>query len=215
MNAMSTDAFPTPQFTPVVGQPAWDVALLYPMQGAWSEEDYLRIALHENILIEFSKGCVEVLPMPTIEHQLIVKFLQLALDGIVAPRGLGTVLFAPLPVWLLPKEYREPDLIFNFKDSHLSRDKRYYEGADLVMEVVSDDNRSRERDYEKKRSDYASAGIREYWIVDPAQKRVTVLTLVGGSYVEHSAVGQQGVAASKLLDGFTVDVAALFEAGRP
>ncbi len=211
---MSSIPFPQPRFTPVVGQPAWDVALLYPVQGAWSEEDYLDIALTQNWLVEYSKGCVEFLPMPTIEHQLIVKFLLKALDAFVDPQKLGTVLFAPLPVWLGPKEYREPDLIFNFAEHHARRTKKYYERADLVMEVVSDDKRSHERDYEAKRQDYAAAGINEYWIVDPQENRVTVLALKDGQYIEHGAFGMGEHASSKLLDGFTVGVDAVFAAAR-
>lgn len=210
---MSPIPFPTPQFAPVPGQPAWDVALLYPLQGAWSEEDYLRIALHENILIEYSSGCVEVLPMPTVEHQLIVKFMLKALDSFVEPKNLGTVLFAPLPVWLMPKEYREPDLIFNFAENHAKRSKDYYEWADLVMEVVSGSSRDRVRDYEEKRRDYAAAGIREYWIVDPAEKRVTVLALADGAYAEHGVFETGQTASSKLLAGFCVEVAEVFAAG--
>lgn len=211
---MSTADFPTPQFAPVVGQPAWDVALLYPVQGAWSEDDYLRIALNENFPIEFSNGCVEVLPMPTIEHQLILKFLLRSLDDFVMGRSLGVVLFAPLPVWLMPKEYREPDIIFNFAEHHARNTKQYYEHADLVMEVVSNDKRSHERDYQDKRRDYAKAGIREYWIVDPKEQRVTVLMLEKDAYVEHAAIQGAGVAPSRLLEGFSLDIAAVFAAGK-
>ncbi len=211
---MSTDVFPTPQFAPVVGEPAWDVALLYPLQGGWSEEAYLDITLSQNWLIEYSDGCIEVLPMPTIEHQLIVKFLLKALEAFTEPRNLGTVLFAPLPVWLMPKEYREPDLIFNFGDSHIASNRKYYEGADLVMEIVSSDDRSQTRDYEIKRQDYAKAGIREYWIVDPQQQRVTVLALDGAEYSEHNVLQASGQATSKLLDGFEIEVAAIFQAGK-
>jgi Uma2 family endonuclease len=210
---MSTDAFPTPQHPPVIGQPAWDVALLYPLQGGWSEDDYLSIALNDNLL-EYSDGCVEVLPFPTIEHQLILKFLLTSLDAFVEPRRLGVVLFAPLPVWLVPKEYREPDLIFNFAENHAQRAKPYYEHADLVMEVVSDDKRSHQRDYEEKRRDYAVAGIREYWIVDPQENRVTVLGLEANTYVEHFVGGPGSEASSKLLDGFAVSVDAIFTAGK-
>ncbi len=207
-------AIPTPQFTPVVGEPAWDMALLYPLQGAWSEEDYLRIAYGENILIEYTNGCVEVLPMPTFEHQLILRFLMDALRAFVEPKNLGMVLFAPIPVWLLAKEYREPDLIFTFTGAHISANRKHYEGADLVMEIVSDDKRSHARDYEEKRRDYAKAGILEYWIVDPRQQLVTVLALEDGVYVEHGVTTGNGAASSKLLDGFSLDVAAVFAAGK-
>jgi Uma2 family endonuclease len=43
----------------------------------------------------------------------------------------------------------------------------YWEGADLVMEVVSSHDEDRRRDLVVKREEYARAGIAEYWIVDP------------------------------------------------
>lgn len=210
---MSTLPFPSPQFAPpVVGEPVWDMALLYPVQGSWSEEQYLSVAFSENWLIEYTDGCVEILPMPTIKHQLIVRFFMDMLRAFVDPQKLGMVLFAPLPVKLRIKAYREPDLIFNFADNHTKRAKKYYDLADLVVEVVSDDARSRQRDYEEKRADYAKAGIREYWVVDPREERVTVFALNGSEYVEHAVVQSAGLATSKLLEGFSIDVAALFAA---
>jgi Uma2 family endonuclease len=211
---MSTDWLSAPPTSPIIGEPAWDIARLYPVQGAWSEQDYLSIALHENWLIEYTDGCVEVLPMPTIEHQLIVKFLLMLLESFTGPRKLGVVLFAPLPVKTFAKKYREPDLIFNFTENHAKRQKEYYETADLVMEVVSADKTSRQRDYEKKRKDYAEAGIREYWIVDPHDERITVLVLEAGRYMEHGVFGIGAQASSRLLDGFVVDVHAVFAAAK-
>lgn len=52
----------------------------------------------------------------------------------------------------------------------------------LVIEVVSPDEPA--RDYRHKRSEYAVRGIPEYWIVDPIQQKVTILTLVEGFYDE-------------------------------
>src|SRR6266446_1158638 len=77
------------------GGPAWEVALLFPPQGEWREEEYL--ALDTNQLVEFSDGCIEVLPMATILHQLIVRFLSRLLETFVAARAEGEVLVAPLP----------------------------------------------------------------------------------------------------------------------
>lgn len=211
---MSTAPLPIPQSTPVVGEPAWDIALLYPLQGGWSEEDYLSLTLSQNWLVEYTEGCVEVLPMPTIEHQLIVKFLLKSLEAYIEPKNLGVVLFAPLPLWLGPKTYREPDLIFNFAENHEKSDKPYYESADLVMEVVSEDARSRERDYQSKRTEYAKAGIAEYWIVDPQEKSVVVLRLQGPQYAEHGVFNSGDRATSLLLTGFGVDVDAVFAAAK-
>jgi Uma2 family endonuclease len=116
------------------GEPPWEVAFLFPAQGHWSEEEYL--ALDTNRLVELSNGCLEVLPMPLLAHQLILKFLYDALNGFVTAAGAGTVLFAPLPVWLWSGTYREPDLIF-LRPGRVKR-RGQPEGADLVMEVVSE-----------------------------------------------------------------------------
>src|SRR5215468_3237617 len=60
-------------------EPAWEVALLFPAQGEWSEDDYLWLTDHTRGLVELTDGHVEVLPMPTDEHQRIVLCLYRAL----------------------------------------------------------------------------------------------------------------------------------------
>ena len=54
----------------------------------------------------------------------------------------------------------------------------------LVVEVVSPGRVGRERDYERKRAQYAARGIAEYWVIDPIQQVVTVLRLEDGQYME-------------------------------
>ena len=61
----------------------------------------------------------------------------------------------------------------------------------LVVEVVSP--RQEKRDYRYKRSEYASRGILEYWIVDPMQQRLTVLEWVEGFYEETVYVGDRAI----------------------
>jgi len=194
------------------GEPAWDLALLFPMQGTWSQEEYLDLTDDINLLIEYTFGRIEVLPMPTIEHQLIVRFLMDVLRAFVEPRKLGIVLFAPTRVYVEPDKYREPDIVFNFTEHHAKSGKRYYQSADLVMEVVSDDAEGRKRDLEKKSLDYAQGGIPEYWIVDPQEKQITVLALEGQTYAAHGVFRDGQEATSKLLPGFTVNVSAVFQA---
>jgi Uma2 family endonuclease len=206
MDGNATSPRPMPE--DVGAEPAWDVARLFPEQGTWSEEEYL--ALNANRLVEFSDGHVEVLCMPTTSHQLIVAFLYQALLMFSAPRAAGTVLFAPLRVRLWPGKFREPDLVF-LSAEHSSRiGEPFWDGADLVMEVVSDDDRR--RDLETKRREYAQAGIPEYWIVDPQQSRITVLRLDGPSYVVHGDFPRGTQATSHNLPGFTLDVTAALAA---
>ena len=206
---------PSPQFSPpALGEPTWNIALLYPAQGYWDEGEYLDLALSSNQLIEYSDGFVEVLPMPTIEHQLIVRFLLDVFRAFIEPRNLGMVLFAPLPVWTRDRQYREPDLIFQFEENHAKSNRKYYKGADLVVEVVSDDKQSRARDYEQKLADYANAHIPEYWIVDPQAGTISVMTLNENRYENRGVYRAGEQASSKLLEGLNVEVSSVFAAAK-
>ena len=49
------------------------------LQGLWTETQYLRLTDHLRRLLEFTDGRLEVLPMPTDRHQVISRFLFLAL----------------------------------------------------------------------------------------------------------------------------------------
>ena len=182
---------------------------LTPLQGLWTEEQYLKLTDGTNCLIEFTDGEIEVLPMPTDNHQVISRFLLFALFAFVQQLG-GTVLYAPLRVQIRPGTYREPDILLMRDARDPRRQNRYWLGADLVVEIVSLDNP--ERDTVTKRADYAAAGISEYWIVNPEEETVTVLTLAGDSYADHGSFGRGMQATSALLVGFAVDVDALFDA---
>jgi Uma2 family endonuclease len=187
-------------------EPTWEIATLFPNQGQWSEGDYL--CLDTNHLVELSDGCLEVLPMPTTVHQLIVLYLYRLLDAFACP-DLGLVVTAPLRVRLWADKFREPDVVLMLKENLGRARNKYWEGADLAMEVVSADPDDRTRDLVVKPVEYARAGIREYWIVDPELKQITILTLRGKKYVvagEYKA----GTAASRLLPGFSVDVETVF-----
>lgn len=186
-------------------EPTWEIAHLFPAQGTWSEEEYL--AWNTNRLMEFSHGYVEVLPMPTQSHQLIVLGLYRALQAFVEAHRLGMVLVAPLRVRLWPGKYREPDVVFMLAEHDSRRHEQFWETPDLVMEVVSEENRY--LDLEVKRREYAQAGIPEYWVVDPAQARITILRLEGTQYALHGEFECGTQATSALLEGFAVDVMAV------
>jgi Uma2 family endonuclease len=193
---------------PDEAEPAWEVARLFPPQGEWEADDYL--ALNSNRLVELADGVLEVLPMPTTSHQLLVAYLYGLLLAFVGGRGLGTVLFAPLRVRLGRRKFREPDVVCMLAEHAGRMRDEYWEGADLVMEVVSGTDEDRRRDLQVKRREYARAGIPEYWVVDPAEQTITVLRLAGKRYAVHGAFPAGTVASSHLLPDFTVDVTAAF-----
>ena len=68
------------------------------------------------------------------------------------------------------------------------------------------------RDTVDKRLDYAEAAIPEYWIVDPQDETVTVLTLVNGEYEERGVFNKEESAACACLPDFLVVVQDIFAA---
>ena len=155
--------------------------------------------------------------MATIFHQLLADFLHSLLKTYLASAASpehrrGRALFAPLPVRLGNRRFRDPDVVYlspeRLKNLHGQPD-----GADLVIEVVSEGNENRQRDLVTKRAEYAEAGIAEYWIVDPETRSITVLTLdqsTASQYCEHGLFNVGTTATSVLLPGFAVDVSELF-----
>jgi Uma2 family endonuclease len=183
-------------------RPTWEVADFFPMQGSWSIDDYL--SLNSNWRIEFDNGVVEFLAMPTMFHEEIVAHIYGLLQAFVRPRGLGRVFFAGIRVLTVSGKFRVPDLVFMRRENASRMKDDAWEGADLVMEIVSSDDSS--RDWKKKRIEYAQAGIPEYWIIDPKRRSMTVLTLAGDKYDVYCEAKAGQKARSALLAGFKVDV---------
>lgn len=189
---------------------AWAVARIYGAQGNWSEARYLDLTDGANRHIEFTDGRLEFLPTPTEAHEALVHFLFLALYQFVSGAKLGKVYTSGIRLRVRPDKIRLPDVIFLHKVNFAARHNRLWDGADLAIEVVSDAPEDRQRDYEQKLADYAEGHVSEYWIVDPERQVVTVHNLNDGRYeiAGQFSAGQR--AASSLLEGFAIDVAALF-----
>lgn len=191
-----------------IGEPTWEVASLYPLQGEWTAEDYL--SLNTNRLIELSDGTLEVLPMPTELHQLIAFYLCNLLCNRNSSTSPGVALLAPFRVRLPSGKFREPDIMFMLHEHAHRRHQRFWEGADLVIEIVSEDDPN--RDLIIKRSDYAQAGISEYWIVDPRDRSICILILEPGAreYTQLERYFDGQIAGSTLLDDLRVEVTQVF-----
>ena len=182
---------------------------ILPRQGEWNDEQYLVLTDHRNGLVEFTDGFLEVLPMPTDRHQSILQCLVLIFVAFLQPRG-GKVQFSPLRLRIRPGKFREPDLLLLLSAGDPRRQNRFWTGADLALEVVSPEKP--ERDLVDKRADYAEAQVPEYWIVNPQTETITVVRLRGDAYEEAGVYRRGESAVSVLLEGFSVAVAAVFDA---
>lgn len=201
---MSTDV---PKSQP--GDPTWEIATLFPTQGNWSVGEYL--SLNTNRLVELNDGRLEVLPMPTELHQLIAFYLCSVLRNLGDGNPPGLAVMAPFRVRVSAAKYREPDVVFMLYSHRQRRGEQFWDGADLVIEVVSEDDPL--RDLETKRVEYAEAGIAEYWIVDPRDRTISVLTLEAGAdqYREAGRYVDGQRVSSVLLEDFQVEVKSVFD----
>ena len=103
----------------------------------------------------------------------------------------------------------QPDILFVAKHRLALLTEQQAEGApDLVVEVLSP--ATGYYDLTKKRRVYEAAGVQEYWIVDPIEHTVLVLDNIDRSYATLAEAREEGEVASRLLEGFVVDLPTMF-----
>ena len=78
----------------------------------------------------------------------------------------------------------------------------------ITVEFVSEGRRSRQRDYQIKRDEYRSAGVREYWIVDRFERLLTIYRFTRGRTTT-KAVAEHQTYTTPLLPGFELPLASL------
>ena len=131
-------------------------------------------ALPDGQRAELIDGQMYMMAPPTTTHQRISYAIARKIsDYIDNKSGSCEVFLAPFAVFLDKDDqnYVEPDISVICDKNKLS--DRGCEGApDFIIEIVSPS--SRRMDYSKKMGLYLEAGVREYWIVDPAKERTTV-----------------------------------------
>ena len=161
------------------------VAELFPPQGQWTEAHYFALP-DTNRYVELSEGRLIMPPHPTRKHQAALEALFVKLWAFV----------------------REPDIFFLAKE-HVNRTgERAFGVPDLVVEVLSPS--TWETDRNEKFFEYAKAGVKEYWLVDPDEKTVEVYFLQGNAFAPLGKFHPGQRARSQLLVGFEIDPAEIF-----
>lgn len=175
----------------------------------FSIEDYL--SLNGNYLVEYVDGCLQVLPTPDGLHQALLLILATLFREYAKTDANAAVKVSPFKVMLNETQFREPDICFMTGSNARRRTRKFWMGADLVVEIVSESNP--EHDLDTKMREYANGGIPEYWIVDPIQRAIRIFSLSNAGYVSAGTFGAGQFAVSPSLKGFTVDVGDLFVQG--
>ena len=143
-------------------------------QGEFTLEDYY--ALPEERRVELIDGVFYDMAAPTSIHQLIADELQNAFSAFIKKkRGGCRAITSPVDVQLNKdnKTMVQPDIIIVCDRNKFKRGI-VYGAPELAVEVLS--GSTRKKDMVLKLHKYNAAGVREYWIVDPDEKKVIVYT---------------------------------------
>ena len=173
---------------------------------AWADED---------TWAEWVDGEVILLSPVSNKHQDLAGFLAALLRLFAEAHQAGTVIIAPFQMKTaadLPG--REPDIIFIARE-HIDRlQDVYMDGpADLVVEIISPDSRTRDR--RRKFGEYQRGGVREYWLLDPLRKRAEFHHRGDDGLYRQIPIGDDGILHSAVLEGLWLRVAWLWQKPLP
>ena len=172
----------------------------------WTYDDYCRLGDAQRY--EIIGGNLLMAPAPDTWHQNWTFELASILREHVRKHGLGRVFVAPLDVVLDPENTVQPDIIFvSAARSGIVQRPAIFGVPDLLVELVSPS--SVQRDRYDKRELYARFGVKEYWIGDPANRALEILTLKDGRYELHACVEEKGLLKSLVLGGLEFDLSAI------
>ena len=148
------------------------VIMPLPREQTYTVEDIYN--LPEGERAELIDGQIYYMAPPGRIHQRFIIELSTVLNRYIKEKhGLCEVNVAPFAVYLDKNNdtYVEPDISVVCDKNKLD-DRGCHGAPDWIIEIVSPS--SRRMDYFIKLFKYRSAGVREYWIIDPDKKRITL-----------------------------------------
>ncbi|MDZ7965788.1 MAG: Uma2 family endonuclease [Nostoc sp. DedSLP03] len=176
-------------------------------------EEYLTYDDGNGFHYELVDGKLELMNPPTIEHFLIVDFLDTAFKAEIKRYNSTWLSFRESGVRTGRNKSRLTDLcVVTLEQARelLNASAVFESPPLLIVEVVSPE--SVKRNYRHKRSEYAALEVPEYWIVDPLQAKISVLLLEDGFYEETVFTDTQQLISRTFLE-LRIVVEQIFTAG--
>lgn len=135
--------------------------------------------LPEGTLCEVIDNILYMSPAPKYTHQRLLLLLAKRISDHTEKTGLGETFIAPVDVYfenLLSAV--QPDLIYvsNENSSIINEDGYFYGAPDLIIEILSSDKK---RDTVIKKNLYEKAGVKEYFIINPVDRKIICYNLNG------------------------------------
>jgi Uma2 family endonuclease len=188
-----------------------------PPQGHWTADDWEQLAHDEDIRYEIIEGVLYMSKSPDARHQWIIFRLVGAVGNPAFEAGLAYPFFAPIGLFMPGCDPAQPDFVLVMKqradENKMIRERGIYGVPDLIVEVLSP--RTANYDETVKRDAYERAGVPEYVVVLPIERKLRYRRLQpNGSYGEPVMFSEADTFAFACLPQFPFRVSALF-AGMP
>ena len=179
-----------------------------PQQGQWTYKDYAAIP-EDGSRYEVVNGVLYMSPSPNVWHQSIVGEIFAYLRDYVRGSRLGRVFMGPLDVELSYGHVVQPD-VFVVLNKHFDRitKLRIIGAPDLVVEIASPS--TARHDLHAKLDAYASAGVPEYWVVNPDAQTVELLVLESGAYSSLGVFSGRTILPSQVVPDLPAEVEQFF-----
>lgn len=123
--------------------------------------------LPEGTLAQLINNQIYMSPAPSTLHQRILLRIGRLLSDYAEEQKLGEVFVAPFDVYLNRRNAFQPDIIFIANENlHKLQENGFHGAPDLIIEILSPG--TWRFDKEDKKDEYERCGVKEYWMVDPA-----------------------------------------------
>ena len=170
-------------------------------------QDYANLDGNERY--ELLDGELILVASPNRDHQTVSLRLASRMLSFVDENGLGWVFEAPFDVLFTDTDVVQPDIMFISREREHILTRANVQGApDLIVEILSPSSST--RDWRAKRELYAAHGVREYWIIDPTNRIVSVMLLQDGVLQIEQTRTEDDTATSTVLEGFNVNLDSIF-----
>lgn len=154
-------------------------------------------SLPEGTRIQVIENNLIMSPAPIDKHQALIDEIYPELSIHVKRKKLGKTRVSASDVYLNKKNVYQPDIYFVSNERlHLLKANGLHGAPDLVIEILSPS--TAKYDLQEKKDVYERSGVKEYWVVDPADNSTTGYYLVNDEY--HEFFSGTGRIESKLLD---------------
>jgi Uma2 family endonuclease len=156
------------------------------------------------------QGDLYMAPAPNRFHQEISRNLQFELHSYLKRNLIGKLFNAPFDVYLDEVNVFQPDIIIVLNERLQILTEEGAEGApELVIEILSP--KTRRLDLVNKKQEYARAGVKELWFIDPEPRTITIHRFASDGTEEIRQIDEKGTLSTELLPGFNIAANTIFE----